>query len=202
MRNKKSHSRVTMIPPPLLSQTLEINVSTEWQNIIFGPWRSESQKNDNERSVGTVGSRLQNRWKGACVCVWFRLCVHPKHDWKGNVAFIWNVCQKLPAENPPIPPFPQVYPTRLEKQVSIQHLPQQPLHTDSIPDLKPSTWHLINNWLTCFSGEPDDLHQSLGWLLTQQEPRPHNFTQTTTLTWRLRCQTRIPVLLRCQNCVF
>lgn len=80
---------------------------------------------------------------------------------------LWSYSQLI-KKNPWIPPLLWVHPTRLEKQVSI-HLSQQPLHTARIPVLKPSTWQLINNWLTCFSGELDDLHQAPRWLRSQRE---------------------------------
>lgn len=68
---------------------------------------------------------------------------------------LYSVCEvALSQKTDPFIPL-WVHPTRLEKQVSI-HLSQQPLHTTHITVLKPSTWQLINNWLTCFSGELND----------------------------------------------
>lgn len=145
MTNNKKHSLITTIPAPLLMQSLEINVSVEWQKISICalPFRNTEAA---ERSYQTIRGQAPKGWKGAHVCVWLRLCVNTKHYCEGKVVFLWSVCPSCLQRNlhPP-------HPTRLEKQVSIQHLPQQPLLTDRIPDLKPSTWQLINNWLTCFS---------------------------------------------------
>lgn len=85
--------------------------------------------------------------------------------------FHWRVCEVALSKTEKKKESPLwVHPPRLEKQVSTDPS-QQPLHTDRIPALKPSTWQLINNWLTCFSGEPDDLHPAPGSLCSQCESR-------------------------------
>lgn len=61
---QKKHSLITTIPVPLLLETLEINVSVEWQKIIskFVPWPSETQKRQNA-AIRQYGGKLQKGGK-------------------------------------------------------------------------------------------------------------------------------------------
>lgn len=100
---------------------------------------------------------------------------------------LWNCSQKKKNKKRLLQSPLGVHPNGLEKQVSI-HPSQQPLHTDRIPVLKPSTWQLINNWLTCFSGEPDDLHQAPHWLHSQHEGQQRQRQRETTWLWNHKQQ--------------
>lgn len=156
MKNKESHPSLlhcssTCLPPsPPCSCSLR-----EVQNSMFEPCTLKTQKQD------TV-ERWENNHLAHYRCEGLHLCMYllsvlykqvSSHSFKKLSILFVKLLSVKKKTDPFIPLW--VHPTRPEKQMSI-HLSQQPLHTTHITVLKPSTWQLINNWLTCFSGELDD----------------------------------------------
>lgn len=187
MTNNKKHSLITTIPAPLLMQSLEINVSVEWQKISICalPFRNTEAA---ERSYQTIRGQAPKGWKGAHVCVWLRLCVNTKHYCEGKVVFLWSVCPSCLQRNLHPPPSHQVRKTSeysAPPPATFAHWPHSRLETQYLTTDKQLT-HLffLGNPMTCTNLWADCSHSMSPGCTTLH-------THTTKLTWRLWHQKRL-----------